>query len=32
MLYNILNNDSLAYNFPDTKIERHIIVLKFIIT
>jgi len=28
MVYNILNGDSLAYSFPDTKIEGDIIVVR----
>ena len=28
MIYNILNGDSLAYSFPDTKIEGDMIVLE----
>lgn len=28
MIYNILNGDSLAYSFPDTKIEGDIIVVR----
>lgn len=28
MIYNILNGDSLAYSFPDTKIEGNIIVVR----
>lgn len=28
MIYNILNGDSLAYSFPDTKIEGDVIVVR----
>ena len=28
MVYNILNGDSLAYSFPDAKIEGEIIVVR----
>ena len=28
MVYNILNGDSLAYSFPDSKIEGDIIVVR----